>query len=186
MTVNVAITPSQKDKWVIPVDLCSYQGSIAEYLDLTPERIIHKVLTKLEDTVNRHRLRARPPVYPARVRTRSIPKPFAKQKESASSIGLLFEKPRKMIDCLFVDLSFPSADSRVEIPTKHDVIITVTDFEVGGLPGVNSTEKSSSGVSILGMGFYDTREFSSIVPSSIPVIFSNLDYLAVRVARGLA
>ena len=87
---------------------------------------------------------------------------------------------------LFVDLSLPSADSRVEIHTEHDLIITVTDPEVGGLPGVGSTEKPGRGVSLLGMGFYDTREFSIIVPSSIPVIFPNLDYPAVRAARGLA
>jgi DNA-binding response OmpR family regulator len=140
IVANVAIALSQMGKRVIAVDLCPYDGSLAEYLGIKPQGAIRRLFRM---PANGHgRLVAQPAlmVHETGIGVLRIPQPLEESENvAADNIELPLDRFRENTDYFLVDLQFqPNAITRTLL-SGCDLAIVVSDTTTEALTGVKST-----------------------------------------------
>ena len=138
--VNVAIALSQMGKRVIAVDLCPYDGSIAEQLGIKPQDAGRRLPEIPVDTLDHRALESALVVHQTGVGVLRIRQPSEEPGNVASdNVDLLLDRFRETTDFFLVDLPFqPTVATRVVL-SKCALVIIVSDYTIDALTGVKTT-----------------------------------------------
>lgn len=138
--VNVAIALVQMGKRVIAVDLCPYDGSIAEHLGVMPQDTISHLLETPADTVDRSDLESVLTVHQTGLGVLRISPPSGEMENvSPANVDSLLDRLKEVTDYFLVDLPFQPTGATRAVLLKCDLAIIVSDYSPDALSGVKST-----------------------------------------------
>ena len=158
--VNVAIALSQMGKRVIAVDLCPYDGSIAEHLGIKPQNTISRLPKTTTDTLLHHALGSSLAVHQTGVSVLRISQPSGELGNIVpDNVDLLLDSFKEGTDYFLVDLPFQPTITTRAVLSKCNLAIIVSDYTLDALTRVKST------VSIL--------RFMGISPERIGAVVTN-------------
>jgi DNA-binding response OmpR family regulator len=158
--VNAAIAVSQTGKRVIAVDLCPYDGSIAERLGIKPQDAISRLLEKPANTLDQRTLEPALVFHQTGVGVLRIRQPSGELENAApDNIDLLIDKFREATDYFLVDLPFQPTIATRAVLAKCDLAIIVSDYSIDALTRVRST--------------IDILRFLGISPERIGVVITD-------------
>lgn len=137
--VNVAVALSQMGKRVIVVDLCPYEGSVAERLGIKPQGAINSLLATPVDTLDHRALESALVVHQTGIGVLRIRQPSKEMENVApGNVDLLLDRFRETTDYFLLDLPFQPTVMTREVLARCDLAIVVSDYTIDALTGVKS------------------------------------------------
>jgi DNA-binding response OmpR family regulator len=128
IVVNLAIALSQMGKHVFAVDLCPYEGSLAEHLGIRPQSAIRRVPEPA------------PVVHETGVSVLRIRQSTEEPGNTApDSFDLPLDRFKGATDYFLVDLPFQPTLMTRTLLAKSDLALIVSDYTTEALTGVKST-----------------------------------------------
>jgi CheY-like chemotaxis protein/MinD-like ATPase involved in chromosome partitioning or flagellar assembly len=138
--VNLAIALSQMGKRVIAVDLCPYDGSIAERLGIKPQGAISRLLTTAVDNTDHRTLESALVVHQTGVGVLRSYQPSGELGNIApDNIDLMFDRFKETTDYFLLDLPFQPTVTTRAVLSKCALAIIVSDYTIDALSEVKST-----------------------------------------------
>ncbi len=138
IVVNVAIALAQMGKQVVAVDLCPYNGSISEYLNIKPQDAINRLLKIPAGAPGRRALEPALVVHETGIGVLRFRQPSG-ETGAPDNIDLALDRLREATDYFLVDLPFqPTEVTRAVLP-KCSLAVIVSDYTTEALTGVKST-----------------------------------------------
>lgn len=138
--VNVAIALSQMGKRVIAVDLCPYDGSIAEQLGVKPQDASRRLLEIPVDTIDPRALESALVIHPTGVGVLRLRQPSEEPGNVApGNVDLLLDRFKEATDFFLVDLPFQPTVATRAVLSRCALVIIVSDYTIDALSGVKST-----------------------------------------------